>query len=470
VRKTLIVGDGGREAALAVRMAESSSLHALMGHANPTICSVAEASGGRWDLGDVCDGRMVARFAIDNAIDVAMVSSDDPLAAGVVDALAAAGVRAVGPTRHGAQIEWDKAFSRRLVAGVTAGANPLFAFASTGAEVDDAIARVGAECGPVVVKPVGLAGGKGVRVVGPHLADNAAAGIYAKEIVSSGRHGGAVLIEERIDAPEFTIQAMTDGCTVIFPPATFDYPYRFAGDTGPGTGGMGCVTEADGLLPFLDRRTYDAACGIVRGALDYLARDGRSFSGCLNAGFFATPDGLRVIEFNARFGDPEGINIMSLLESDWCDTMEAMATGHLSDADITLACDASAVVYLVAPTYALGGVSPVPFGFDVTAARQNGVEAIFSSAVETSTGTGNFMTVGTSRALALVARHPTLAEASAAALSATASMNGVLEWRADIGVLPGPVMPPLPSPRHRRRSLASAEQRFGHRLPSSLRG
>lgn len=199
---------------------------------------------------------------------------------------------------------------------------------------------------------------------------------------------------------------------------------------------MGCVTDAGGLVPFLDRSTYDAACDVVRGVLDFLARDGRSFSGCLNAGFFATSEGLRVIEFNARFGDPEGINIMALLDSDWCAAMDAVAAGWLSDSDIVLSDDASAVVYLVAPSYALGSAAgPVPFAFDAAEARRGGAEVLFSSAIET--GSGSYETVGTSRVVALVARCPTLGGAVSTALSATAGLEGVLDWRADIGAFPG---------------------------------
>lgn len=130
---------GGGEAALASRMAESSSLFAYMGHANPTICSLAASTGGTWQIGDVCDGLGIARFAAHHGVDIAMVSCDDPLAAGVVDALAAADVRVVGPTRAGAQIEWDKAFSRRVVAEVAPTANPRFSWATSANEVDDAV-------------------------------------------------------------------------------------------------------------------------------------------------------------------------------------------------------------------------------------------------------------------------------------------------------------------------------------------
>ena len=412
-------------------MSESSSLFAVMAHANPTITDLVQRTGGAQWLGDVCDGRTVAQFATQHAVDVAMVSSDDPLAAGVVDALLAEGIPTVGPTRSGAQIEWDKAFSRDVVAKIAPESNPRYLHVRSGDEVRAAINYIGDGGAPVVVKPVGLAGGKGVKVVGPHLADNEAAAQYACEVIESGQHGGAVLIEERIAAPEFTIQAMTDGKTVVFPPATYDYPYRFDGDLGPGTGGMGSCTMPGGLLPFLDTKTYDQACGIVQDAVDFLSKDGRTFSGCMNAGFFATDDGLRVIEFNARFGDPEALNIMALFDGDWTDVMHAMAGRSLYPGNIPLGDDASVVVYLVAPEYAIGVSQGHEFALDIKCAEESGATVLFSAATQRSQH--DFVTVGTSRAVAMVARDSSLERARSAAYDAIARcVQGDLQWRSDI--------------------------------------
>src|SRR5437870_926501 len=158
--RTLIVGHGGRESALAMRMAEHSELYAFMGHANPTVVRHVEASGGAYALGDVCDARAVAAYARAQDIDIAMVSADEPLAAGVVDALLAQGTRAVGPTRAGAEIEWNKAFARSLLAEVAPATAPRMRVVRDAGELDDAIASFAGA--PVAVKPSGLKGGKGV--------------------------------------------------------------------------------------------------------------------------------------------------------------------------------------------------------------------------------------------------------------------------------------------------------------------
>src|SRR5438309_6593912 len=185
--RTMIVGHGGRESSLALRMAEHSELHAFMGHANPTIVRHAAESGGGHTVGDVCDPAAVAAFARAREIDIAMVSADEPLAAGVVDALLAQGTRAVGPTRAGAEIEWNKAFARSLLAEVAPATAPRMRVVRDAGELDDAIASFAGA--PVAVKPSGLTGGKGVKVMGPHLADYEEAREYARSLLARGASG-----------------------------------------------------------------------------------------------------------------------------------------------------------------------------------------------------------------------------------------------------------------------------------------
>ena len=309
-------------------MAERSELHALVGHENPSIVGYAAASGGSHQVGDVCDPRAVAAFARARDIDIAMVSADEPLAAGVVDALLAQGTRAVGPTAAGAEIEWNKAFARSLLAEVAPEAAPKLRVVRDAREVGEAIASFGST--PVAVKPSGLTGGKGVKVMGPHLADHAEAREYALSLLARGRPEESVLIEEKIVGAEFTIQAISDGRTVVFPPSTYDYPFRYDGDAGPGTGGMGSLSMAGSTLPFMTPAHYEQACSIIERVIERLAQQGRHFTGVMNSGFFATADGVKVIEFNARFGDPECMNIMSLFSGSWPDVMERISAGSLT--------------------------------------------------------------------------------------------------------------------------------------------
>ncbi len=409
-------------------MAEHTELYAVVGHENPTIVRQCALSGGRHVVGDVCDPAMVAAFARDAEIDVAMVSADEPLQAGVVDALQAQGTAAVGPTRAGAEIEWNKVFARELLAEVAPDALPLTRIVESLDQLDSAFAAFGSA--PVVVKPAGLTGGKGVKVMGPHLADHEAARDYARELLQGGGAGSSVLVEERIDGAEFTIQAISDGRTVFFPPCTYDYPYRYDGDTGPGTGGMGSLSLAEPILPFMRPEHYERACAIIAAVIERLGSEGRHFSGIMNSGFFATAEGVKVIEFNARFGDPECMNIMSLFEGSWPEVMRAITARSLVPSDVKLRPEASVVLYLVSPDYALRKGGPYDFALDRELIEAACVNVFFSSAIQT--GERAYRTVGTSRAVALAGTAPTLAEARAKVV-AQAEDIPVLQWRRDVG-------------------------------------
>jgi len=409
-------------------MGERSELHAFVGHANPSIVRSTQQSGGSYAIGDVCDARAVAAFARATEVDVAMVSADEPLSAGVVDALLAQGTRTVGPTRAGAEIEWNKAFARALLHEVAPEAAPALRVVRRPQEVEEAVASFGA--GEVAVKPSGLTGGKGVKVMGPHLASHADARDYALELLARARNGESVLIEEKIRGAEFTIQAISDGHTVVFPPSTYDYPFRFDGDEGPGTGGMGSLSLAQPTLPFMSPVHYSEACSIIERVIGRLSELGRHFSGVMNSGFFATADGVRVIEFNARFGDPECMNIMSLFCGDWLAVMESISARSLSAADVPLRDQASVVLYLVSPDYALRAGGPYEFALEEDEIEGEGCTVFFSSAVEATPG--RYRTVGTSRAVALASTAPTLAAARERVVG-SASRVPVLEWRRDVG-------------------------------------
>jgi phosphoribosylamine--glycine ligase len=175
---------------------------------------------------------------------------------------------------------------------------------------------------------------------------------------------------------------------------------------------------------------YEAACSIIERVIARLAEQGRHFSGVMNSGFFATADGVKVIEFNARFGDPECMNIMSLFEGNWTEVMQSISAGSLSAEQVPLRSEASVVLYLVSPDYALRPGSPIEFTLPESAIAREGCEVLFSSAVRT--GEHGYRTVGTSRALALATTAPTLEQARARVAGCAGSIHG-LEWRRDVG-------------------------------------
>jgi len=193
---------------------------------------------------------------------------------------------------------------------------------------------------------------------------------------------------------------------------------------------MGSLSLAQPTLPFMTREHYEQACSIIQRVIERLGELGRRFTGVMNSGFFATAEGVSVIEFNARFGDPECMNIMSLFSGSWTETMASICAGTLSAADVPLRDEASLVLYLVSPDYALRKGPAYDFELDVAAIEAQGASVFFSSAV--SLGGDSYRTVGTSRAVALAATAPELEQARRT-LSACAERIPVLEWRREVG-------------------------------------
>jgi phosphoribosylamine--glycine ligase len=193
---------------------------------------------------------------------------------------------------------------------------------------------------------------------------------------------------------------------------------------------MGSLSTASPTLPFMTPEHYRDACEIITRVIAALGDRGRRFNGVMNSGFFATAEGVKVIEFNARFGDPEAMNILTLLDGSWTHAMDRICSQELSAADVPLRSEASVVLYLVSPDYALGGGEPREFTLDRAAAEAAGCHVFFSSAV--AIGDGRYRTVGTSRAVALATSAPSLARAHERVAAAAEAVPD-LEWRHDVG-------------------------------------
>jgi phosphoribosylamine--glycine ligase len=193
---------------------------------------------------------------------------------------------------------------------------------------------------------------------------------------------------------------------------------------------MGSLSLASTTLPFMSDAHYARACEVVQLVIDRLASEGRHFSGVMNSGFFATAEGVKVIEFNARFGDPECMNVMSLFSGSWSEVMQRICDQRLSRADVPLREEASLVLYLVSPDYALRPGQAYEFALDRARIESEGCHVFFSAAV--AAGQDRYRTVGTSRAVALASTAPTL-ELARARVAASASTVPVLEWRRDVG-------------------------------------
>jgi phosphoribosylamine--glycine ligase len=317
VENFLLVGNGAREHAIAEAACRNANvrLFAFMSANHPGISSLVRKSGGDAKVGDIHSPQQVAAFSEGKSISLAFPSPDAVLAAGVTDALLVAGVMCAAPTKEAARLEWDKSYCRELLRDFKVPGSPKFGIFDDAREAHSFIDSMG---GQVAVKPSGLTGGKGVKVTGFQLKDASEAKQYATELLSS-KLGGAVniVIEEKLDGEEFSLQAFSDGSKVWGMPAVQDHKRAYEGDIGPNTGGMGSYSDTNRLLPFMKKRHYDDALSIMQKTIEaFRKKTGKPYVGVLYGGFMATRDGVKLIEYNARFGDPEAMNVLSILASD----------------------------------------------------------------------------------------------------------------------------------------------------------
>ncbi|HEX5238438.1 MAG TPA: phosphoribosylamine--glycine ligase [Sphingomicrobium sp.] len=307
----LLLGSGGREDALAWRLRQSPSCGKLIAApGNPGI--------GRWAdcvSIDPCDPAAVVDLSQREGIELIVVGPEAPLVAGVADAARAAGMSVFGPSAAAAQLEGSKGFTKDLC---RANNIPTADYVRVD-RAADALAELYRFGLPVVIKADGLAAGKGVTIATTRAEAEAA-------IACAG--GGPLVIEEFLEGEEASLFALVDGETAVPLASAQDHKRVGEGDTGPNTGGMGAYAPAQVLTPELERRTMDE---IVRPTAKAMARAGTPFSGVLYAGLMLTAEGPKLIEYNVRFGDPECEAIVPLIESDFAELLNAVATGRLSE-------------------------------------------------------------------------------------------------------------------------------------------
>ncbi|MGX6604452.1 phosphoribosylamine--glycine ligase [Micromonosporaceae bacterium Da 78-11] len=324
--RVLLIGSGGREHALAVGLAADPSVdHLTAAPGNPGLAQLA-------DLHEVVatDPAAVAALAVELAADLVVVGPEAPLVAGVADAVRAKGIACFGPSAAAAQLEGSKAFAKDVMAA--AGVPTALAYACTDeVEVRRALDELGA---PYVVKNDGLAAGKGV--------------VVTDSLDEARRHAaecGTVVIEQYLSGPEVSLFVVTDGTAAVPLMPAQDFKRLADGDEGPNTGGMGAYAPLDwapaDLVPQVMRETVEPTLAEMR-------RRGTPFAGLLYVGLALTPDGPKVIEFNARFGDPETQVVLALLESPLAGLLHAAATGTLAEHPPLRWRDGAAVTVVVA--------------------------------------------------------------------------------------------------------------------------
>jgi phosphoribosylamine---glycine ligase len=423
----LLIGNGAREHAIAEtirRSGRNPRLYSFMKTNNPGIASLSEEVRlGRYD-----DPEAIAAFARETGVAFAVVGPEDPLSHGVVDALAASGIPAVGPTRSLARLETSKSFTRNLLEKYGITGNPRFRNFQSLAGIEAFFD----ELDGIVLKPDGLTGGKGVLVQGDHFRTHAEALDLCRDILKI--HPG-VTVEDKLEGEEFSLQCLCDGRTVVATPPVQDHKRRFDDDRGPNTGGMGSYSAADHLLPFLDAAAVADGLAITRKVAEAIHREtGVPYKGVMYGGFIITRSGVKLVEYNARFGDPEAMNILPLLRTDFIDICRAIIDGQLDRLDIVFEKKATVCKYVVPKGYGL------PQDHAEAASTSSRIEIgevreakLYYSSIDQRPD-GLYMT--SSRAIGVVGIADSLAEAERIAERAVGAIRGSVDHRQDIGTEP----------------------------------
>lgn len=338
--KVLVIGGGGREHAVCKKLSESKDVtQILCAPGNAGIAQVARC------IPEVkaTDIEGIVALAKNEKVDFVCVTPDDPLALGCVDRLEGEGIPAFGPTAYAAQMEASKIFSKNLMRkyGIPTAKCEIFT------EMDKALAYLDTQKAPIVVKADGLALGKGV-VVAATIEEAKNAVIEMMEDGKFGRSGARVLIEECMVGREVTVLCFCDGKTIRPMPASQDHKRVFDGDKGPNTGGMGAFAPSPLYTEEIAERTEKE---ILIPTLNAMNSEGFTFKGVLYVGLMLTKDGPKVVEYNARFGDPETQVVLPLLESDLFAIMRAVREGRLAETDIHWKKESAACIVLASGGY-----------------------------------------------------------------------------------------------------------------------
>lgn len=326
-KKILIIGNGGRENAICDALFNSPQEPQLFNFGttiNPGISKLCK----KVFVGDTLNMEEIKKIVNEIKPDLAVVGPDDPIGAGAGSVLRDCGIPTFAPIKVHSQLETSKAWTRNLLKKYNIDASPDF-YVSTENEDSRRADFFNKFEGQIVVKADGLLGGKGVIVADEHFNNFEEAEDFAKQSIEKF---GRVVLEEKLIGEEFSLMSIVDGNTVFDTPAIQDHKRAFEGDRGPQTGGMGCISNENGSLPFVQTSDLETAHNITSQVMQAIEKEtGEKYVGVMYGGFIMTKRGVKLIEYNARFGDPEALNLFPVLETDFVEVIEKAAQGKLAD-------------------------------------------------------------------------------------------------------------------------------------------
>ena len=419
--KILLIGSGAREHAIAKALKKSKTkieLFCMASSLNPGISKICSEI----IIEDFNDIDAVVKYAKNKGVALAIIGPENPLEIGLADALLAEKIKVVGPKKELARIETSKSFARDLLKKHKIPGCPKYQTFDSISGVKSFLSKIGNH---FVIKFDGLAGGKGVKVSGEHLANHADALKYCKQIIEGG---GLFVVEEKFVGEEFSLMSFCDGESLKHMPAIQDHKRAYEGDTGPNTGGMGTYSDKNHSLPFLSHSDIQQAQNINVLVSAALKKEfGEGYRGVLYGGFMATSEGVKVIEYNARFGDPEAMNVLSILETDFFEICEAISKGTLNNLDIKFQKKATVCKYAVPKGYPNNPIKGAPIYIgDI----HDDLGEFFFASVDLKNE--KLIEVG-SRTIAAVGIGNSISEAEKIAEKKIKSVKGPLFHRRDIG-------------------------------------